>query len=142
MESLKEIAHFELSSCLGSLKGPGRVLTSLFISEELFIVGGWDFLCVYNFSTGAIKQLNIKTLRRIGAIYGLVFSEDGRSLYITSSRGFFIMDPYNFSVLYEYINHSMETGFDFQWFKGLVIRRVGCYKVSPLAFASYIRLRQ
>ena len=106
MQSLKEMAKVNLKSTSCNIKS--SFIRAAAISDEFFVVSGRDTLCLYSLSDGSIRQPNIKMLRRIGGspnsvIYGVAFSLDGRLLYIASARGFFVIDPYNFSLLDEYI---------------------------------------
>lgn len=83
-------------------------ITSVAISKEFLAVGGANIFCIYSLPDGTVRQPDKKTFHRIGGspdgiIYGLSFSEDGKLLYIASGRGFFVIDPYTFSVLDEYI---------------------------------------
>ncbi len=113
MDGLREVAS------LGPVPRPTKRFSDIravAISDELLVVGGGNLLCVYRLSDGSVKQPDPKTLRRIGgspdsAIYGLAFSTDGRVLYVTSARGFFVIDPYTFAILDEYIRPAVADFF-------------------------------
>lgn len=114
MEGLREVAT------LGPVPRPTKRFSGIrtvALSDELLAVGGGNLLCVYRLADGSVKQADRRTLGRIGGapdsvIYGLAFSPDGRALYVASARGFFVIDPYTFSVLDEYI---LRAGSDFRF---------------------------
>ncbi|MCS7186179.1 MAG: hypothetical protein RMK89_04400 [Armatimonadota bacterium] len=114
MDGLSEVGSF--GPVQRPVKGFSDIRT-VAISNELLAVGGGNILCVYRLADGSVKQADRRTLGRIGGapdsvINGLVFSPDGRKLYVASARGFFVIDPHTFAVLEEYILPA-KAGFSF-----------------------------
>lgn len=118
-EDLREVISVGLIPC----SGERPIVRAVAISDRYLAVGGGNFLCVHRFMDGSFLQPDRRTLRRVGGapdsvIWGLAFSPDSRLLYITSARGFFVIDPSTFAVLDEYVRPA-GAGFYFDTLAGV-----------------------
>ena len=75
-------------------------------------------LGICKLSDGSLNLPDVAILRRIGPPKSITFGKDGKTLYVASLRGFFVVDTESFTILNQYLTMPGD-GFYFQLLAGV-----------------------
>ncbi|MBC7188886.1 hypothetical protein H5U35_01545, partial [Candidatus Aerophobetes bacterium] len=107
MEDLKELiifsADFDRVPFKSASVSSKSIIKSVAITNRLLAIALFTDLGIYNLEDGSLRLPDLKTIRKIGPPRGVVFSEDGKTLYVAGLRGFSVVNAESFHIIDQYI---------------------------------------